>query len=97
MKISDWLAEKQTATPRILIDQASRAPYKPLQESEGPLNQIMIRTANGSLVDTRERSEVVGALETFKLYRIYVSDEDKEARGVIDGFINEEVQSVTSK
>jgi uncharacterized protein len=90
-KITDWLANRDGGTPRILIDQAEREPYKPLQESKGPLNQIRIKTADGELVDLGKRSPVVAAIETFQLYRAYISESDDEARQFLERIIKEEV------
>jgi uncharacterized protein len=64
-----------------------REPYKRFQESKGPLNQIRIRTENGSLVDLGERSKVVAAIEPFRLFRLYFSDSDSEAQSFIESLI----------
>lgn len=92
-KISIWLRnENAGGVPRILSDDAAREPYKEFQESKGPLNQIHIRTTEG-LVDLGKRSKVVAAIETFKLYRLYVPDNDAEARNFVDKTISEETQN----
>lgn len=75
-KIAEWLASKTDVAPRIMTDKADREPYKRFQESKGPLNQIRIKTGSGELVDLVKRSKVVAAISTFKLYRVYVSDDD---------------------
>lgn len=86
-KVAEWLDKQEGAIPRILSDKAEREPYKGLQESKGPLNQIRIRTNDGELVDLGNRSKVVGAIETFKLYRLYVAENDNEARQFIDSVL----------
>lgn len=71
-----------------MTDKADREPYKRFQESKGPLNQIRIKTSSGELVDLVKRSKVVAAISTFKLYRVYVSDD--EARLFVEQTINAE-------
>ncbi len=75
-KISEWLASKTNVAPRIITDSTQRAPYRRVQESKGPLNQIMIKTNGGELVDLVKRSKVVAAIDTFKVFRAYVSDDE---------------------
>jgi HD superfamily phosphohydrolase len=91
-KITEWVARHDGASPRLLVDQAERDPYKPLQESKGPLNQIRIRTTGGELVDLGKRSRVVAAIEKFQLYRVYLSEADDSARKFVRRLINEEVK-----
>lgn len=80
-KIVDWLQSQ--AAPRIISDKSRRAPYAKLQESKGPLNQILIKTSGGELIDLIKRSKVVEATQTFSLYRVYV-DSDETKRFVDD-------------
>lgn len=90
-KIAEWQSTHATTNPaRILSDSAEREPYKQFQESKGPLNQIRIRTNSDELVDLGERSKVVRAIETFKLFRLYVSETDDKARAFIEKTIREE-------
>lgn len=89
-KIKEWTTANTTNVPRILIDEAARQPYKLLQESKGPLNQIRIRTPGGELVDLGERSKVVRAIEPFRLFRVYCSDSDQSAREFVEHVINGE-------
>jgi len=92
-KIDEWLSDKDNSLPRILSDNAERAPYKRFQESKGPLNQIMIKTPGGELVDLGERSKVVAAIEPFRSYRVYVAEEDSEARTLVEKLIEGEVEN----
>jgi HD superfamily phosphohydrolase len=89
-KVGSWIAEKAAEPPRILLDQAEREPYKQFQESKGPLNQIMIRTAGDRLVDLGERSKIVKAIESFRLFRVYVAEHDQEAKRFIERAIEAE-------
>ncbi len=86
--IAEWLGTTTDVAPRIMTDKADRIPYRPLQESKGPLNQIRIKTDSGELVDLVKRSKVVAAISTFKLYRVYVSDDD--AKKVVEQTIDAE-------
>jgi HD superfamily phosphohydrolase len=92
-KVTVWLSENKRENHRILVDQALREPYKRFQESKGPLNQIRIRTEDGSLVDLGERSKVVAAIEPFRLFRLYCSNSDSEAQGFIESVIVREARS----
>ncbi|RWP38240.1 hypothetical protein [Mesorhizobium sp.] len=66
-KLTEWSAKNGMFRPRFLFDDEKRSPYKPVSQSNGPLDRINIRTDGGSLVDLAERSNVVAALKTFKL------------------------------
>ena len=78
-KVDEWMNENNAGSPRILVDHAKREPYKRFQESKGPLNQIMLRTGNGDLVDVAKLSSVVAAIEPFTLFRLYTSRTDTQA------------------
>jgi uncharacterized protein len=92
-RVQVWVSENPVDCPRILIDEATREPYKPLQESKGPLNQIRIRTSDGELVDLGVRSPIVRAIEPFRLSRICFSDSDTDARAFIENTIAEEAKN----
>lgn len=87
-KLIGWSSERSNGFPRIITDRAIRDPYKRFQESKGPLNQILIRTASDEIVDVAEFSPVVAAIESFELFRAYVDGNDDEARVAIDGIVN---------
>jgi HD superfamily phosphohydrolase len=93
-RVREWLSKQKGDTPRILVDQEKRDPYKPLQESKGPLNQIRIRIGPKELVDLGNRSKMVRALEPFQLFRLYVSKEDRESRTFVEDAIAGEVTNV---
>ncbi len=92
-KVDDWLSCNGADIPRILPDEAVREPYKQVQESKGPLNQIRIKTPTGELVDLGKRSEVVAAIQPFKLYRVYLRENDNKARQFIDETLMKEVRN----
>jgi HD superfamily phosphohydrolase len=83
--------ESHGTTPRILIDQAVRDPYRRFQESKGPLNQIHIRVGNDSILDVAECSSVLAAVEKFELFRAYVDREDAVAEERVDKIVSEEL------
>src|SRR5207253_1370544 len=89
-KLTEWIVEHPGDEHRILVDQAVRHPYSRLQESKGPLNQIMVRTESGSLVDLGDRSRIVRAIEPFRLFRLYHAADDEVARALIDRQIEAE-------
>ena len=60
----------------VLKDETSRSPYKRFEESKGPLNQILVRNSDGSLVDIGEYSPVVSAIPKFDVLRYYFSRDD---------------------
>jgi hypothetical protein len=86
-KLSEWSASNTSHAPRILIDQERRSPYKRITETQGPLDQINIRTDGDYLVDLAKRSKVVAELETYKLFRIYHDGGDEEAKTAINKII----------
>lgn len=94
--VKERLAEKFTETanrgiPKLLIDDEKRSPYKSVDDSKGPLNQIMVRTGANNLVDLNERSSVVQTLREFKLLRAYFDRNDHETASEIGSAIEEGV------
>jgi hypothetical protein len=74
--LADWSEEKGEG--RIFTDVVAREPYKPVS-SEGPLNQIWIRDG-GELVDLRDLSPAVRATRTWRVFRLYMAEDDEEAK-----------------
>lgn len=92
-EIRAWPSKKDSGIPRVLQDEAVRVPYKEVQES-GPVNQIMVKPSKGSdLVDIGKRSEVLFGLRPFKLFRVYVRDEDEKAREFVGSIIRRETEN----
>ncbi|PJR90893.1 hypothetical protein CN878_10020 [Ochrobactrum sp. 695/2009] len=89
LAIEEWNGRYSSDTKRILIDQYSRTPYKSVEDTDGPLDQIHIKTASGELVDLKKRSKVVDALTPFKIVRAYVADNDDDARNALKKIIEE--------
>ena len=73
--------------PQILIDQTRREPYKKVQESESPLNQIRIRHGENSFEDMARLSPVVASAETFVVCRAYHDEDDTEGRDMIGNIV----------
>jgi HD superfamily phosphohydrolase len=94
-KLETWLSEKNKDNSRILIDQGVRDPYKKMQESKGPLNQINVRASPDSVKfsDIIKLSKVVAAVNPFRFFRAYVSENDREARDFLEETIGEEMQN----
>ncbi len=81
--------------PQIILDEGRRAPYKPMEESKGPLEQILIRSQNSSgecLLDVATVSRVVASIQNFKFVRAYVNRDDKAASQKIDNAIEEGIK-----
>jgi HD superfamily phosphohydrolase len=93
VKLTEWIDRKQSGVPRILVDYAERSPYKSVGQSKGPLDRINIRTSGDALVDLKERSSVVGALKTYKLFRAYFDRTDGEAQDAVTRISGEEIEA----
>jgi HD superfamily phosphohydrolase len=78
-KIEEWLSTHPSQVPRILVDRPKRPLYSSLEESKGPLNQIMIRSQSGKLVDVNTVSSIIKESEPLKLMRVYLKRDDNEA------------------
>jgi uncharacterized protein len=92
-KLNEWIANNGDSRPRILIDNEERSPYKSVNESKGPLDRINIRTDGGVLVDLQERSSVVAALKTYKLFRAYVDRADDVALNAVTKIVKGEIET----
>ena len=92
-RIQEWTSKSSDSGPRILIDQARREPYKRFQESKGPLNQMMLRSENGKLVDVAKLSKIVAAIEPITLCRLYTAEDDRTAKKFIEDTIAEEAEN----
>jgi len=89
-RLQSWLLDNPTESHKLLIDKASRNPYKELQEAEGPLNQIRIREPlQNQLVDLRTRSAVIRAIKPLELWRIYIPRDDQHMHKVVDKAVSE--------
>lgn len=91
-KLSDWTAGQSDELPRIHTDEASRSPYKSVEESEGALDRINILTSGGDLIDLKQRSAVVAAVKPFKLFRVYLKRNDADAQNVVNAIIDGEIR-----
>lgn len=85
LKIQEW-CEKPDRRGRILLDVATRKPYKRIEE-EGPMNQIWLLEGS-SLVDLGKRSRVVGAIKPFRAFRAYAAKDDYEAQAFLKGAVS---------
>lgn len=76
---------------RIFLDHYDRPPYKRYQDSNSPLNRILIRTGGAQPRDMAELSPVIAAAETFSVARAYVFRGDTEALDVVENIIRTEL------
>ena len=74
------------------IDQDRRSPYKKFQDSQSLLNQILIRTGV-EYVDMAEISPVAASAEAFEVCRVYVTEGDTEACGMVENEIRTQLQT----
>ena len=79
--------------PDILFDEYKRSPYKKFQDSQTPLNQILINTGS-TIEDMAHLSSVVSGAESFEINRMYLNDDDTEGRSMVENTI---IQSVEAK
>lgn len=89
IEVSQWSSKNSDQVPRILLDKGKRSPYKRLSESKSPVNQILIRSADGKFEDLRNQSEFVRLQEPFRFFRAYTDGSDTEAVE----FIKQEVKN----
>jgi hypothetical protein len=87
----EWARDKCGPKRATFIDQDRRTPYKKFQDSQSLLNQILIRSGNHT-VDVAEISPVVASAETFEVCRIYFTDGDTEAKGMIENILRTQGQ-----
>jgi HD superfamily phosphohydrolase len=92
-KLTDWTSNSGAANHRILIDKEERSPYKSVTESKGPLDRINVRSDAGAPIDLKERSSVVAALKTYKLFRAYADRADTEAQDAIRRIVEGEIET----
>lgn len=85
--LEQWSVERAKAGKReLLFDAYKRSPYKKYQDSQTPLNQILIRIGK-SIEDMAHLSSVVAGAESFEINRIYFDENDDEARTHISSVI----------
>jgi HD superfamily phosphohydrolase len=77
---------------RVLLDRYKREPYKRYQDSDTPLNRILIQLGQGEPIDVAELSPVIAAAEPFSIFRAYVVRDDTEARDVVENIMRTEIQ-----
>ena len=82
------LASSRTVDePQILLDQTQRKPYKKVQESKSPLNQILIKHGHNRFEDMAQLSRVVASAEAFEVCRAYHEEDDTEGRDVLENIL----------
>ena len=86
-EIRQQTSSRSPDSPQILIDETRRKPYKKIQESESPLNQIRISHGEDRFEDMARLSPVVASAETFEVCRAYHDEDDTEGRSVIENIV----------
>ena len=81
-EIRKQASSRSSYDPQILIDEPRRKPYKRIQESESPLNQIRIRQGESRFEDMARLSPVVASAETFEACRAYHDEDDTEGQSM---------------
>lgn len=81
-----------TGAPIVLLDEEKRSPYKDRDGAHGPTEQINVETDGGVLIDLKQRSEVVRALQDFKLLRAYFDRRECGVEDRILAIVAEEVK-----
>jgi HD superfamily phosphohydrolase len=82
----------QESPARILLDRYDRPPYKRYQDSNTPLDRILIRTGDGEPRDMAELSPVIAGAETFSIFRAYVFRDDTQVRSMLENIVRTEIK-----
>ena len=75
------------APNRILTERYSRSPYKSIQDSQTPLNRILINSGSGAPRDMAELSPIIAAAEPFHVFRAYFGRDDHKALQVVENIV----------
>ena len=84
-------AAEGEASERVFLDHYSRSPYKRYQDSDMPLNRMLVRSGSGPLQDMAEVSSVIGAAQPFVISRAYIFRDDRDTEGVVENIIRTSV------
>ena len=85
-QIIEIAAKRKVEDKQILIDEYRRSPYKKFQDSQTPLNQILIRQERG-IEDMAHLSSVVSSAESYEINRVYHCEDDIEGRSAIENLL----------
>ena len=86
-KIELWVKDKGH---KAIIGKYARSPYNKLEESKGPLNQILVKTTSGEVVDLAQISPVVRAIRAFDFIRVYCDPLECSYRGQLSQIVEGE-------
>jgi HD superfamily phosphohydrolase len=97
-RLQVFAKENNREMPKVLLDKTERSMYNPLEESKGPLNQIMIQSGdeNSEPVDVASISQVIKAIAPFKVFRVYMETSDQKAKRFVEQIIKEEATKCRS-
>jgi hypothetical protein len=77
----------------IFVDRAGREPYKRYQDSNTPLNRILITDDLGVPRDMADFSPMIQAAEPYEVCRAYIFRDDTASRDAVENIIRTEIQS----
>jgi HD superfamily phosphohydrolase len=87
------LAKESDFEWRVFVDAYARKPYERFEESQTPLNRILIRDAAGDqLRDLADISPVISAAQPFAICRAYVFRDDNVAEQMVENKIRTEIE-----
>jgi hypothetical protein len=85
-------SEARDQPERVFIDSYSRPPYKRYQDSQTPLNRILIRTGPGRPQDMADLSPIIASAEPFNICRAYVFRDDTQAAEAVENEMRTEIE-----
>lgn len=92
LKVHDVISEDKEVASSVLLDQASRSPYKKRKQESGPLEQINVQWHDGKCVDIEIASPTLTKLRTFSTVRAYYDPADTAVLGTLISIVQKEVE-----
>lgn len=93
-RLLEFAATENQEAPRVLVDKVERSMYRELDESKGPLNQIMMKSElpQEAPVDVASISQVINAIAPFRVLRVYLDSGEVKAKKRVEEIMNEEAE-----
>lgn len=85
--LRQWVKDHEHERSRVMLDTYSRPPYKRYQDSDTPLNRVLIRTGAKDLGDLADHSSVIAGAQPFQINRAYVFRDDKHTETMVENEI----------
>ncbi|MDR9486038.1 MAG: HD domain-containing protein [Sediminimonas sp.] len=83
--------EEALLIPNIIIDKSERPTYRNFSESKGPLNQIHVKSGNGT-TDISKVSKAVEASGVFRFFRAYYDKSDRDSEKFLNSSIEDMIE-----